>query len=354
MKVFIAATSLREEYGGPAYSVARLADALSNLGLEIGLWVADGSWPTSLERTVVRRLRGNEIDALEAFGRPDIVHDNGIWRAHNHSLARLCDQRRVTRVVSTRGMLEPWAMRHKRMKKTIAWQLYQRADLRAASVHHATSRNEADNISQLSLGVPVRVVPNGVDAPDVLLPSQKDGPRTAVFVGRIYPVKGLPMLVEAWARVRPLGWRLVIAGPDEKGHALVIARTIDDLRVGDSVSMARAVAGKAKADLLASADIFILPTHSESFGMAIAEALAHGLPVLTTTAAPWPALETHNCGWRVAPTTEGVAGGLRRAMSTSMEDLSRMGANGRDLVRSEFKWEMVAQKFVALYREISR
>lgn len=210
LKVFIAATSLREECGGPAYSVARPADALSNLGLEIGLWVADASWPASLERTVVRRLRGTEIDALEPFGRPDIVHDNGIWRAHNQSLARLCDQRRVARVVSTRGMLEPWAIRHKRVKKTIARQLYQRADLRAASVHHATSRNEADNISQLSLGVPVRVVPNGVDAPDVLLPSQKDG--------RIYPVRGLPMLVEAWARVRPLGWRLVIAGLDENGH----------------------------------------------------------------------------------------------------------------------------------------
>jgi glycosyltransferase involved in cell wall biosynthesis len=175
-----------------------------------------------------------------------------------------------------------------------------------------------------------------------------------VFLGRIYPVKGLPMLVEAWARVRPVNWSLVIAGPDEAGHRREVEAAVAASALGDVVSFPGAVAGEAKAQLLDAAELFVLPSHSESFGMALAEALAHATPVLTTTAVPWPSLETRQCGWRAAPTIEGLAEGLRIATAQSPETLRAMGAAGRELVESEYGWPRIANEFIALYEGLAR
>jgi glycosyltransferase involved in cell wall biosynthesis len=252
-------------------------------------------------------------------------------------------------------MLEPWARTHKRLRKRLAWRLYQARDLARASLLHATTDQEGANLRALIPGVEVTVIPNGVDLPEPrLLESLRSrrsvsDSRTAVFLGRIYPVKGLPMLVEAWRRVRPPGWRLVVAGPDEAGHRAVVERAVAEAGLQDVVSFRGAVAGEAKAALLAIADLFILPTHSESFGMAIAEALGHGLPVLTTDAAPWPQLEQVECGWRVPPTIAGIVRGLESATRQSTAALRKMGEAGRNLVAATLDWNVIARDFVGVY-----
>ena len=358
MKIFLAGTSLDAAYGGPAYSVSRLAVALAKSGDEVGLWAADGTAMTTsllLPDTGVQRLSGTETEALKEFGTPDVLHDNGLWMPHNHRLCVIATKRAIPRVVSTRGMLEPWAMNHKRMKKRVAWWIYQKNDLRRAAVLHATAEPEAANLQRLALGVSVRVVPNGVDLPahGVDLHEGAIGSngrvRTALFVGRLYPVKGLPMLIEAWAHVRPAGWRLQIVGPDEAGHRLQLERAIATFGLEDVISFAGALEGDAKALAFRDADLFVSPTHSESFGMTIAEALASGLPVLTTTGAPWPMLSERGCGWRVEPTIEGLTSGLRNAVSLDAKTLCAMGTAGRDLVASLFRWELIADQFHRLY-----
>src|SRR6266446_5181204 len=139
MKVFLAGTSLLPAYGGPAFSVSRLAVALAEAGTEVGLWAPDQSaavTPLLSPHSTVRRLTGSEAEALDSFGKVEILHDNGIWLPHNHRIAVLSERRGIPRVVSTRGMLEPWARSHKRLKKGLAWGLYQRRDLKHASCHH--------------------------------------------------------------------------------------------------------------------------------------------------------------------------------------------------------------------------
>jgi glycosyltransferase involved in cell wall biosynthesis len=173
-----------------------------------------------------------------------------------------------------------------------------------------------------------------------------------VFLGRIYPVKGLPMLVAAWARARPAGWRLLIAGPDEAGHRREVEACVAAAGLSDVVSFAGPVWGEAKTALLRDADLFVLPSHSESFGMALAEALAHGLPVLTTTAVPWPMLEARGCGWRAEPTVEALADALATASACDGPTLSAMGQAGRALVAAEFGWGRAAAAFAALYAEL--
>jgi glycosyltransferase involved in cell wall biosynthesis len=361
LKVLVAGTSLFPDYGGPAFSVSRLAMALAEAGAEVGLWASDQSaavTPLLPARSSVQRIVGTEAEALDRFGETDIVHDNGIWLLHNHRLAVLAERRGIPRVVSTRGMLEPWALSHKRLKKRLAWWLYQRRDLKHARCHHTTSEAEARNVQNLGLGVPVVAVPNGVDLPEerpwlVGSGSEKAARRrTALFLGRIYPVKGLPMLIEAWARARPDGWILRIAGPDEAGHQKQVEKAVCDAGLGQVVSFTGPLAYGMKKSAFFDAELFVLPTHSESFGIVVAEALAHGLPVLTTTGAPWSILPESGCGWWVDATVDGIAEGLRQATILDPETLRSMGAKGRALVSARFGWKFVADRMLSTYEAI--
>lgn len=363
MKVFLTGTSLLPNYGGPAFSVSRLATALAEAGAEVGLWAPDQSaavTPLLPARSSVQRMIGTEAEALDRFGETDVLHDNGIWLPHNHRLAVLAARRGIPRVVSTRGMLEPWALSQKRLKKSLAWRLYQRRDLKQARCHHTTAEAEARSVQRLGLGVPVVAVPNGVDVPEgrprvVGSGAEKavrNGKRTALFLGRIYSVKGLPMLVEAWARVRPDGWVLRIAGPDEAGHQKQVEKAISEAGLGEVVSFTGPLTNGMKKSAFFDADLFVLPTHSESFGIVVAEALAHGLPVLTTTGAPWSILPESGCGWWVDATVDGIAEGLRQATILDSETLQAMGAKGRALAIAEFDWKGVAELILSTYEGV--
>src|ERR1017187_9819192 len=156
MKILLTGTSLLPSYGGPAFSVSGLAAALAEAGADVGLWAADQSAAATAllpSRSSVQRIVGTEIEAFNRFGHADVLHDNGIWLPHNHCLAVLAARHGIQRVVSTRGMLEPWALRHKRLRKSLAWSLFQRRDLKRASRHHATAEAEAQNVRCLGLGV---------------------------------------------------------------------------------------------------------------------------------------------------------------------------------------------------------
>jgi glycosyltransferase involved in cell wall biosynthesis len=363
MRIFLSATSLLPDYGGPAYSVTRLADALADAGAEVGLWAAKQSIPTALSlhrRSKVRLLTGSATSALASFGKVDVLHDNGMWLSHNHSIAVSAAQHNIPRVVSTHGMLEPWAVRHKRLKKSVAWLLYQRRDLQRAQLHHTTSAQEARNIERFRLGVPISVIRHGADLPDANFGNgdypakETDGrrPRTALFVGRIHPVKGLPMLIEAWSRVRPDGWRLQIAGPDEAGHRAKVERAVSVTGLNEVVSFLGPIEGALKSTAFFDANLLILPSYSESFGIAVAEALAHGLPVLTTTGTPWSEVARRGCGWWVEPTVDALVQGLRQSTSQDDATLRAMGAKGRTWIAAQFGWDAVAKEFLAAYEQL--
>jgi glycosyltransferase involved in cell wall biosynthesis len=338
--------------------------ALAEAGAKVGLWAADQSaavTPLLPTKSFVQRIIGAEAEVLERFGEIDILHDNGIWLRHNHRLAALAERHVIPRVVSTRGMLEPWALGHKRFKKKLAWWLYQERDLRQACCHITTGDAEARNLQHLGLGVPIATVPNGVDVPEeklrsVGLDSEKavrnGRRRTALFLGRIYPIKGLPMLIEAWARVRPHGWFLRIAGPDQGGHQKEVEKAVFAAGLDEIVSFTGPIEPEMKKAVFLDADLFVLPTHSESFGMAVAEALAHAVPVLTTSAAPWSILRERGCGWWVDATVDGIAEGLLQATSLDIEALRAMGTKGRAFVVAEFGWKRIADLMLSTYERV--
>ncbi len=357
MKILLTTTSLLPSYGGPAFSVSRLAKTLAEAGIRVGLWAANQSAmksPLTEQAQGVTLLTGNATQALSCFGKPDILHDNGIWLPHNHELAQLTRKWGIPRIVSTRGMLEPWAMRHKRWKKHLAWVLYQKRDLVSADCLHATADMEVKSISRHGLHVPICVIPNGVDVPgfsDLGRPSRST--RMVLSLGRIHPKKGLDALLRAWAQVEPNfpDWRLHVVGPSERGYA-------DSLkRLGTELGLARftledAVFGDAKAKTFRDCDLFVLPSHSENFGIAVAEALAAGRPVITTKGTPWEGLETRHCGWWIEKSIDSLAAALTLAMRLPGEELLEIGARGREWMAHDFGWESVAHRFISTYTNV--
>jgi glycosyltransferase involved in cell wall biosynthesis len=175
-----------------------------------------------------------------------------------------------------------------------------------------------------------------------------------LFLSRIHPKKGIDVLLRAWAglEVERPDWDLVIAGPDELGHTAdmqALARTLGLKRI----EWRPAVHGAAKSALYRSADCFVLPTNSENFGLVVAEALAHEVPVITTRNAPWEGLRMHDCGWWIDLDAAVLFRTLEDATARPRPELQEMGARGRTWMTRDFGWDGVGQKMHALYEWVT-
>lgn len=284
-----------------------------------------------------------------------VIHDNGIWLPVNHRVASVARSLQIPRVVSPHGMLEPWSLSQGAWKKKAAWWLYQERDLQTADIVVATARQEARNIRGLDIDRPIVTIPNGVDPPDDL-PSLPDptlrNRRTVLFLSRIHRKKGLLNLVEAWARLRPDGWGVVIAGPDEDGHESEVRRSIAKHDLVDDFVFTGPVQGSEKWGLYRSADLFVLPTHSENFGIVVAEALACGTPVVTTRQAPWCDLIENDCGWWVEVGVDPLVDAVADAIRMPAAEREEMGDRGMELAFDKYAWPRVAEKAYDMYKKL--
>lgn len=364
---------LHPRLGGPVRTVSKLAECLAAEGtfrvslLSQGL-VGEPVFPkfeAKLDRHVaLLRSRGLKrsglpfrklmIDAVRDSP-PLLIHDHGIWTPANHFVAATAQRFQIPLIIHPRGMLEPWALEYRAWKKRLAISLYQRRDLESAALLFATAKQEAESIRRLGLRQPIAVIPNGVE---VVVPlsagssqseGKHEGTRTALFLSRVHPKKGLLYLIEAWGQVRPVDWRLCIAGPDEGGHTKEVLQKIRKLGLEASVDYMGEVDGDAKTALFEKADLFVLPSFSENFGVVVTEALAHGLPVITTRGTPWEGILNHGCGWWVEPTAGALIEALREAMYMDPTGLQAMGEKGREYAR-EFDWAHIAQITAEVYR----
>lgn len=347
VKILLATPSLLPEVGGPAYSVSAIHRYLKDSFSQV--------------TTVTREGQGGEYvgpTRREQFIADfDIVHNFGTWTPFNHSISTAAYRSGVPQVFCPMGMLEPWSLEQKRLKKKAGWFIYQKRDIERSGAIHATSSLEAGNIRALGVQTPIAVIPHGIDIP-AELPAHADDPqtghlRTALFLSRLHPKKGLLELVEAWSLLRPAGWRAIIAGPDADDYGAVVADAIARHHLQECISMIGPVFGKEKANLFSSADLFVLPTHSENFGLVIPEALGYGVPVITTTGAPWRELQVTGSGWWIEPGVQTLVQALDEAFRLPLAELRAMGKRGRRLVEEEYGWHAIIQKHLKLYRWIA-
>jgi glycosyltransferase involved in cell wall biosynthesis len=144
----------------------------------------------------------------------------------------------------------------------------------------------------------------------------------------------------------------VIVGPDEDGYAGKIKELCKELRVEERVKFVGPVSDVEKWQQYVDADLFVLPSFSENFGMSIAEAMASGLPVITTTGTPWQVLRDQQLGWWIEPTVEALSDALMQATSIGELRLKRMGSDARAFVRSAFDWPSAASTLIDYYRRL--
>ena len=409
MKVLHVITGLSRSSGGPARSSQGLVAALCKAGVDAWVWPINGGEPWI--EGVRKFTQTLSTQTLKHF---DLVHIHGIWSRKLHKVAVMCRKAGVPYVIAPRGMLEPWSLKQKGLKKRIARFLYQDRDLKLAAALHATAESEAEQFRRLGFRNKIIISPNGVNVPDRALSTKHqalstDEKRRALFVSRMHPKKGVLELVESWARVKEGlrgldGWtcelvytmnseeerayeqrvkqRILALGmsyQDKDGtiHCSTSASSFDFLFTGP-------LDDEKKWEAYARADLFVLPTYSENFGIVVAEALWAGVPVITTKGTPWAELECsasskfqvsssrleERCGWWIElPSAEVKTRGegeqwnaLDSALCDAIEQssnpnnrtfLSDMGRRGHELVESKYTWSAVVKAMVDGYGQIA-
>jgi len=378
MRICQVVASINRDTGGPALTVPRLAAALEAVGLESS--VASLDYPehgpqtsifpirelTTKVGAVGRLLRGWSPAfqrQLSAFVRDEarVVHSHGLWMFPNYYARQAAVSARIPFVISPRGMVEQWSLSRSRWKKGLAWNAFERGNLAAANLFHATSADEVGSLRSLGFGKPIALIPNGIDLPELgaapgreVLEKQFShlaNVRWLLFMSRLHPKKGVSELLHVWSKlhVQFPDWHLVLAGPDLDGYGETLRNLATTLNLSRQITFTGPLSGCDKECALANADLFVLPTHSENFGIAIAEALAYGIPAVTTKGAPWEDLQTHECGWWIDIGEESLLAALADAMRRSPGEREAMGRRGRNLMQQKYSWLRVGQEMKSVY-----
>lgn len=357
--------AIAEEASGPTYSVVRLCESLIEVGRTVTLlalnWAPVLSAPPffhSFELGLGPRQFGRSPDMMHWLetraraGEITLLHSHSLWMMPNVYPGRAAARFGIPYVVSPRGTLSAWAMSSGSMAKRLMWPLVQRPALAAVSCFHATSLSEYEDIRRMGFRQPVAVIPNGIDMPPSV-DSANDGVRTLLFLGRIHPKKGVDMLLLAWEAVhrRFPEWRLRIVGSDSDGYVGRMRSLANRLGL-DRVEFTGPLYGIDKWRAYGEAELFVLPTHSENFGLAVAEALAAGTPTIVSRGAPWGELEVRRAGWWIEIGVDSLVACLETAMSQSRCVLKCMGLRGREWMRKDYSWPGIGLQMAETYRWI--
>ena len=402
LKILCVVAGLPANGGGFSEVVPALAAALARNGAEVTIATRrDGPLSEATEKAAQAGVRIVAFrpsfpqrlyfswQMLFGLGRlvreADIVYITGQWTFPVWWAGWRAIRSRRMLVMCPSGSLNPVQLAHSARLKRLASH-FDFPLLRRADAVHVTSEEERD----WALQVPdmearanrIFFVHLGVAVPDTIQPFNSSTlqpfnastlqpfnpprPRTLLYLGRLHPMKGLDLLLEAlWIHkgIRGSGEaaetsgirdvRLIICGPDEEGTRAALEKQVAELGLADSVVFHEPVHGDAKWRLIELADCVVLPSRSENFGLVVAEALACGKPAIVTHGAPWQVLENApgegRLGWWVETSSAGLATAIGAFCSCSDEDLDDMGCHGRIYAWRELSWDKAAS---AILREI--
>lgn len=287
--------------------------------------------------------------------KPDVFHTNSCWLPVS-ALSAIWAKKKGYKVVYTpHGMLEPYSFtRHYWTKKVPAMLLFQKKGVAVCDLVHTTSEKERIHVNELGWNAKLCVIPNSVQIDNIPMKSSWKKKKNILFIGRIHEVKGLEFLLETVALLKKelTDYKVSIAGPGEDEYISFLKHKADSLGIKHIINFIGPAFGDAKWGLYTEADLFILPSHTENFGIVIAEALASGTPVITTTGTPWEELNTEHCGWWIDQSVENIAQAIRQFLTLNDSELEIMGRNGRSLIERKYSSQAIAKQFMEMYEAL--
>ncbi|MFA6961788.1 MAG: glycosyltransferase [Opitutaceae bacterium] len=370
MKIAQIVASLESRHGGPSRSVRGLAAGLAKTGHTVGLLstASGGDGVAHTEGNLATRIFAREWPQAVAPSTPlrdhlrstiyETIHHHGLWLRTLHYARCAADKSRVPLIISPRGMMSPWAWDHHRLKKSLAAQWIHPGAFTGVSGWHATSTEEADDIRSLGFTQPVCVAGNGV-----VVPSDEDetaaamqwreacpslvGRRVALFYSRFHAKKRVLQLIDLWLSIPRGDWVLLLVGIPEEYSVTQLENYV--LRQGGN-GRVLVEDGTDALPPYAVASLLLLPSHSENFGLVVAEALTRGVPVLTTDTTPWQKMNDVGAGLCVPWNDFGPA--LNTLLVESRDALAARGRLGLSWARDEFSWETTARTLAQFYDKL--
>jgi glycosyltransferase involved in cell wall biosynthesis len=366
MRILHLLASLDPKAGGPAEGVRQGGVTLLEMGHDVEVVTLDDPGATFLQDfpLPVHALgpsRGNYrycprlVPWLQSHAAQfDAVIVNGLWQYHSFGAWRALREADVPYYVYPHGMLDPWFKRTyalKHLKKWLYWPWAEYRVLRDARAVLFTTEDERLLARQSFwlYRVTEAVLTYGTSAPPqndaelregfLLAYPQLRGKRVILFLGRIHEKKGCDLLISAFANVAGLDCdaHLVIAGPDSSGWRSTLHEQAERLGVAQRITWTGMLQGPLKWGAFYASEAFVLPSHQENFGIAVAEALGCGVPALISNKVNiWREIDADGAGFIAADTVEGTEKNLRRWLTLDAERHAHMSARARDLFKARF------------------
>ena len=307
-------------------------------------WMNDGALRSRFEETL-----------RDANG----IHVHGLWEQSTAIAAKTARKLGIPYLISAHGMLEPWALANKRIKKMLYAALVERKNVQEATCLHALTRAEANHFVRFGATAPIAIIPNGVDIPKHKDPSlffeqypDARGKRLILFMARLHRKKGIEMLLDVWTTLSKLHPEalLVVAGPDADGMRAKLEHFCAEHSIAGHVLFTGMLKGEMKWTTYAAAECFVLPSFSEGLSVAVLEAMGMGLPVLITEPCNMPEVEEYRTGWETKADKKSLQSALEKVLRNSPATNAMIGRLGARLVATRYSWSTISAQFQDVYR----
>jgi glycosyltransferase involved in cell wall biosynthesis len=383
MRVVQIIPSISLVYGGPSQMVLGLSAALAAAGVDVTILTTNsngdnGQQPLNVPLNIPIEQDGYQIryfscspfrrykfslELLQWLAKHaaefDIAHIHALFSPVSTAAAWVARSQHLPYILRPLGTLDPADLKKKKLLKKLYGWLLERPNLAGAAGIHFTSTLESQVSERFGVVTKDLIIPLGVKflKTDISPVSPIQSSVTKIlFMSRIDPKKGLNLLLPALEKLvaEGLNFNFILAGsnPQDPGYEAQISQWIKSSNLSDRTTITGFVSGKEKADLLQNADLFVLPSYYENFGIAVAEAMAAGIPVVISQGVYiWEEVEKAVAGWVTNLEINALSQTLRLALQDAGER-QRRGKNGQQYARKSYSWQAIAQQTIQVYRRI--